>query len=160
MESERERLVEHLVYLLRGGGAHLGLAKAVADFPSELRGKTVNGLEHSAWQLLEHMRICQWDILEFSRDPSHVSPDWPEGCWPKTPEPPSGTAWDDCLDSISRDLNEMIQLISNPNNDLYQPFEHGEGQTLLREALLIADHNAYHLGQIVYLRHLLGCWSD
>ena len=160
MKSEREQVVEHLEYLLLGGGAHLDLAKAVADFPGELRGKTVDGSKHSAWQLLDHMRICQWDILEFSRDPNHVSPDWPEGCWPKSPEPPSESAWDDCLESIKNDLNEMLALIRDPKNDLYKPFEHGDGQTLLREALLFADHNAYHLGQIVYLRRLLGCWSE
>ena len=160
MKSEREQLVAHLEYLLLGGGAHLDLEKAVAGFPAELRGKTADGLKHSAWQLLEHMRICQWDILEFSRDPNHVSPAWPEGCWPSSPEPPNESAWDECLESIKKDLKEMLALIRDPKNDLYKPFEHGDGQTLLREALLIADHNAYHLGHLVYLRRLLGCWSE
>ncbi|MEM7475201.1 MAG: DinB family protein [Planctomycetota bacterium] len=155
----RSQLVDHLVYVLRGGGAHLSLEQAVAKFPVHLRGARVSLLDYSAWQLLDHMRICQWDILEFSRDPKHVSPKWPEGCWPKSSQPPSENAWDDCLSRIASDLAEMIELISDPNQDLFAPFPHGDGQTLLREALLIADHNAYHLGQIVYLRKLLGCWE-
>jgi hypothetical protein len=151
-------LREHLLYLLRGGGAHLHFEKAVADIPPALRGRTVPPVPHSPWRLLEHLRICQWDILEFSRNPKHVSPAFPDGYWPRGDAPPDPAAWDRSIESFRADLQAMQNLVADPANDLLARIPHGEGQTLLREALLVADHNAYHLGQLVTVRRLVGAW--
>lgn len=155
-----QALRDHVLYLLRGGGAHLDFDKAIAGFPEELRGARVDGVPHTAWQLLEHMRICLWDILEFSINPAHVSPPFPEGYWPESDIPPSGNSWEHSITMFRSDLASMIELVSDPRIDLLQPIPHGEGQTILREALLVADHNAYHLGQFVFLRRALGAWED
>lgn len=151
-------LREHLLYLLRGGGAHVGFEAAVKDLPEALRGMRPTGAEHSSWEVLEHMRIAQSDILEFSRDAAHVSPEWPSGYWPTTPKPPAG-AWEASLQRFEADLAAMCDLVQAPSTDLYARIPHGDGQTILREALLIADHNAYHLGELVLIRRLLGCWK-
>jgi hypothetical protein len=151
-------LREHLVYLLKGGGAHVHFTDAVEGFPEAKRGAFIAGLPHTGWQLLEHSRIAQWDILEFSRNPKHVSPGFPEGFWPKTPGPANEAAWDKSVEAFERDLEEMISLVENPKTDLFARIPHGDGQTILREALLVADHNAYHLGQLVDLRRALGEW--
>ena len=148
---------EHLVGLLSGRGAHVPFEQAVADVPEELRGVIPDGAASSLWQQLEHVRIAQWDILEFSRDPDHVSPEYPDGYWPDTVAPPAA-AWQRSIDAFLADGAAMVKLVSDPEADLYTPFPHGTGQTLLREALVVADHNAYHVGQIVLLRRLLGCW--
>ena len=153
-------LREHLLYLLRGGGAHLDFEKAIAGLPAELRGAKVPGLPHTPWRLLEHMRIAQWDILEFSRNPKHVSPPWPDGYWPKADAPPDAAAWDRSVAAFRADLRAMQDLVADPATDLFAPIPHGEGQTVLREALLVADHNAYHLGQLVMLRRALGVWPQ
>jgi hypothetical protein len=152
-------LREHLLYLLRGGGAHLDFDAAVADLPPALRGAKVPGLPHTPWRLVEHMRLAQWDILEFSRNPGHVSPAFPEGYWPAGDAPPDEAAWDRSLAAFRADLKAMQDLVADPANDLFTPIPHGQGQTTLREALLVADHNAYHLGQLVVVRRLLGAWS-
>jgi DinB superfamily len=152
-------LRKHLVELLNGGSAHVTVADAVAGFPAEKRGTYASGLEHTAWQLLEHIRITQWDILEFSRNPKHASPEFPEGYWPKTPVPRDDAEWTKSVQSIASDLRAMIRLVTNPRGDLYAAFPWGDGQTLLREALLLADHNAYHVGQLVDLRRALGIWK-
>jgi len=157
---EDSSLREHLLYLLRGGGAHLDFEKAIAGLPDELRGAKPSGLPFSAWSLLEHMRIAQWDILEFSRDAKHTSPSWPEGYWPIADAPPSPEAWDRSVAAFRADRKAMEQLVANPKTDLNAKIPHGEGQTILREALLVADHNAYHLGQFVMLRRLLGAWPE
>ncbi len=157
---EHSTLREHLLYLLRGGGAHLDFEKAIDGLPPELRNVKPSGLPFSAWGLLEHMRIAQWDILEFSRDAKHVSPSWPEGYWPGTDAPPSPEAWDRSVAAFRADRNAMEQLVASAKTDLYSKIPHGEGQTILREALLVADHNAYHLGQLVMLRRLLGAWPE
>lgn len=157
---EDSALREHLLYLLREGGAHLDFEKAIAGLPVELRVAKPSGLPFSAWSLLEHMRIAQWDILEFSRDAKHVSPAWPKGYWPATDAPPSPEAWDRSVAAFRADAKAMEQLVSNPKTDLISKIPHGEGQTILREALLVADHNAYHLGQLVMLRRLLGAWPE
>jgi hypothetical protein len=152
------QLREHVQYLLQGGGAHLNFEVAIADLPVALRGAKVAGLPHTPWRLLEHMRIAQWDILEFSRNPRHVSPQFPEGYWPQGDAPPTEDAWDRSAASFRADLRAMQELVADPATDLLAPLPHGEGQTILREALLIADHNAYHLGQLVTVRRILGAW--
>jgi hypothetical protein len=144
---------------LKGGEAHVGICDALAGFPAEKRAVYGNGLEHTAWQLLEHIRLAQWDILEFSRDPKHVSPDFPDGYWPKTPGPQDDAVWTKSVQSVASDLRAMISLVTNPRIDLHAAFAWGDGQTLLREALVLADHNAYHVGQIVDLRRALGIWK-
>jgi hypothetical protein len=153
-------LREHLLYLLRGGGAHLDFEAAIAKLPPDLRGRKVAGVPHTPWRLLEHLRICQWDILEFSRNPRHVSPKFPDGYWPAGDAPPDAAAWDRSIEAFRADLRAMQDLVADPKTDLFTPLAHGKGQTVLREALLVADHNAYHLGQLVVLRRLLGAWED
>ena len=151
---------QHLLNLLSFEGAHAGFDDAVRGLAPELRGKKINGAPHTAWQLLEHMRIAQWDILQFSVDAAHVSPDFPGGYWPKSRTPPSTRAWNESIKAFHKDLEAMIALVENPSTDLFARIPHGTGQTVLREALLIADHNAYHLGQFVLLRRLLGAWPN
>ena len=153
-------LREHVIYLLKGGGAHLDFESAIADLPPDLRGAKVEGVPHTPWRLLEHLRICQWDILEFSRNPDHVSPEFPDGCWPDTDAPPDDLAWDKSVQAFRDDLQAMIELVADPSTDLYAKIQHGDGQTILRESLLVADHNAYHLGQLVFFRRCLGAWDD
>jgi DinB family protein len=152
-------LREHVVSLLAGGNAHLDWKAGFKGIPPKLRGVRPAGLAYSVWELLEHMRIAQWDIYEFSRNSKHVSPEWPGGYWPKTPAPPSAKAWDESLKSFSEDLGAMKKLVDNPKTNLFARIPHGTGQTILREALLIADHNAYHLGQVLAVRRLLGAWK-
>jgi hypothetical protein len=153
-------LREHLVYLLGGGGAHLDFEAAVADLPAELRGVRPAGVPHTPWRLLEHMRIAQWDILEFSRNSKHVSPKFPDGYWPKGDAPPDAAAWDRSVAAFRADLKAMQDLVADPATDLFARIPHGDGQTVLREALLVADHNAYHLGQLVVVRWTLGAWPE
>jgi hypothetical protein len=161
-EKEKDKdkaLREHLLYLLNGGGAHASFDKAIEGLPVALRGERPQGAEHSPWEILEHLRLAQWDILEFSRDPKHVSPEWPVGYWPKTQAPPNSTAWNKSVKGFQAGLKAMCELVENPTTKLYARIPHGDGQTILREALLIADHNAYHLGQLVLVRRLLGAWK-
>ena len=152
-------LREHLLYLLRGGGAHVKFETAIADLPHRLRGVKPQGLPFTAWRLLEHMRLAQWDILEFSRNPKHVSPEWPGGYWPQADGPADDAAWEKSVRAFRAGLKGMQKLVANPAADLFARIPHGDGQTLLREALLVADHNAYHLGQLVMLRRQLGAWA-
>ncbi len=152
----------HILQLLQDGDAHANWEAAVAGFPTHLRGVKPPGAPHSAWQLLEHLRICLWDILEFSRDPKHVSPEFPGGYWPPTEAPPDTTAWDRSIAALRRDMDAMSALVADESRDLFARVDHPDAQdkhTLLREALLVADHNAYHVGQLVLLRRLLGNWS-
>ncbi len=157
-------LRQHLVALLSGGQAHATFEDAVAGLPPELRGKKLElddeAAGHTPWQLLEHMRIAQWDILEFSRNPRHISPQWPEGYWPASSKPPDPRSWAKSVQNFKSDLEAMKDLVADPAIDLYAPIANGDGQTILREALLVADHNAYHLGQLVLLRKLLGAWKE
>ncbi len=157
--SEDKALREHLLDLLRGGGAHLNFEQAFAGLPAKLRGARPRGLPFTAWRLLEHMRIAQWDILEFSRDSKHVSPEFPEDYWPAGDRPPNAAAWEHSVNSFRADRKAMEKLVADPKTDLNARIPHGTGQTILREALLVADHNAYHLGQVVMLRRLLGAWK-
>ncbi len=153
-------LREQLVKLLDGGEAHAGWRTALADIPENLQGVKPKGAPHTAWQLLEHMRIAQWDILEFSRNPKHISPQFPEGYWPATEAPPDSRAWKKSVDAFGRDLAEMRRLVGDSKTNLFERIAHGDGQTILREALLVADHNAYHLGQIVLIRKMLAAWPE
>lgn len=159
--SQDRALRDHLLYLLRGGGAHAPFDQVIRNLPAELRGVRPPGAEHSPWEVLEHLRITQWDILEFSRRGDHVSPEWPKEYWPQEQAPPDDGAWDRSIETFRRELKEMEALVEDdPASDLYAPFPWGDGQTLLREALLVADHNAYHLGELVLLRRLLGAWPS
>jgi hypothetical protein len=153
-------LRKHLVYLLTKGGAHATFEEAVKDVPAAARGKVPAGAAHSLWELLEHMRIAQWDILEFTRDAKHKSPKFPKGYWPNTPAPPNAKAWDKCVKEFLADRDRMCEVIEKKSTDLFAEIPHGEGQTILREAMLVADHNSYHVGEIVLTRRLLGAWKS
>jgi len=152
------KLREQLVSSLGGRGAHVSFEKAVEGFPVDLAGRRVDGLRHTAWQLLHHLWIAQWDILEFIRDPSHESPPWPAGYWRKDPGPAKESEWQETVGKFRSDLSAVIALVRDMKNDLLLPFPHGEGQTLLREALLVIDHNSYHVGQLVDVRRALNAW--
>jgi hypothetical protein len=160
MKNENKIMREQLLALLRGGEAHLTFDKAVADLPPKLRGGKPPGQPHTPWRLLEHMRIAQWDILEFTRNPRHVSPKWPDEYWPNTNAPPKAADWNKAIRQFRANCKAMQKLISDPKADLLAPIPHGTGQTIFREALLIADHTSYHLGQLVMVRRLLGAWKD
>ena len=153
-------LRRHLVELLKGGSAHARFEEAIAGIPAKLRGQKPAGLPHSLWMLLEHMRLAQHDILEFSRSRKHVSPDWPKGYWPRSEGLPSVAAWNTSIKKFRQDLKAMQDLVANPKTDLHARIPWGDGQTFLREALLVADHNAYHLAQLVDVRRLLGAWPE
>jgi len=148
-------LRQHVVNLLTKAEAHVDARSELKDFPPKLRGRKPDGAPHTPWQLLEHMRIAQWDILRFCVDAKHQSPKWPEGYWPETAIPPSDKAWEKSVRQFLADLDEMCELAKDPKRDLFARIPHGTGQTLLREALMLADHNAYHLGQIVMVRRIL-----
>lgn len=149
-------LRQQLVKLIESSEAHAEFGDAVEEFPEKLRGKRPDGCPHSPWQLLEHMRIAQWDILEFTRDPKHHSPDFPDGYWPADPEPPDAKAWDKTVKAFLADRRELCALVRDESLDLFAKIPHGDGQTVLRQALLTADHNAYHLGQLLLLRRTFG----
>ena len=153
--SNDDAVRKHVLYLLRGGGAHLSFEDFVTSFPADLCNRQVEGLPYTPWQVLEHMRIAQWDILEFSRDPNHVSPAFPKGYWPKADEPGTAASWQETINQFRHDLKEMETLVEDPATDLYEKVSHGDGQTVLREALLIADHNAYHLGVLAVMARIV-----
>jgi hypothetical protein len=157
--TDRE-LREQVIYLLKGGGAHIHFMDALDDFPAGKYGTFADALPHTGWQLLEHARLAQWDILEFSRNPKHVSPPFPGGYWPKTPAPAHDQAWKESVAAFERDLEAMVHLVRDPRTDLFAKIPHGQGQSILREALVLADHNSYHLGQLVDLRRALGAWPE
>jgi hypothetical protein len=160
MKKDSDRaLRQHLIYLLTDGGAHAKFEDVIAAIPAKLRGQTPAAMPHSPWMLLEHMRIAQWDILEFSRNPEYKSPVWPESYWPPTGAPPNAAAWNESVKNLRKDLKSLENLIANPETDLFAKIPWGDGQTIIREALLVADHNAYHLGQLVDVLRLLGAWS-
>ncbi len=156
--TEARAFRAHILDALRGKGAHPDFGAATAGLPRALRGAKPPGAEHSPWQLVEHMRIVQWDILEFCRDAEHVSPEFPRGTWPRTEAPPDASAWKASLAAFRRDLKAM-QLLVAKADDLLAPVPDADGPSLLHEALLLADHNAYHLGQLVQIRRLLGAWE-
>jgi hypothetical protein len=155
MTQSNQALRDHLLYVLRGEGAHITFEDFVKDFPAALCGERVEGLPYTAWQVLEHIRIAQWDILEFSRDAKHVSPKWPEGYWPPQDQTGTPELWQQTIDKFRSDAKQMEELVANPSTDLLAKISHGTGQTILREALLVADHNSYHLGALVVMSRIL-----
>ena len=150
-----KELRDHVLSLLRGGNAHISFDDFVADFPVENCGQKLAGLPYTAWQVLEHMRIAQWDILEFSRDAAHKSPKFPKGYWPDSDEPGNAELWKKTVERFREDLKQMVELVADPSVDLFEKIPHGKGQTILREALLIADHNSYHLGALLVMSRML-----
>lgn len=160
--AAEERLREHILELLRGGQAHATFDDVVADFPPELRGVRPNALPYSAWKLVEHIRIAQRDILDYSRAArdAYAAPAWPAGYWPAADAPPTATAWDESIATIRAEREEMEQMVADPLRDLFATLPaSSEGHSLLREALLVADHTAYHVGELVLLRRMLGSWD-
>ncbi len=150
-----DSLRRHLIAVLTQAEAHVDVQGTLENFPAKLRGQKPEGAPHTPWQLLEHMRIAQWDILQFSLDANHKSPKWPEGYWPKTEKPPGEKAWEKSVREFLADLKAVCRFVNDPHIDLSAKIPHGDGQTYLREALLVADHNAYHLGQLVLVRRML-----
>ena len=155
MNNNNQPLRDHLLSLLQGRNAHISFDDLVKDFPAAACGRKIEGLPSTAWQVLDHLRIAQWDILEFCRDAKHVSPKWPEGYWPKPDEPGNKELWKETVEKFRRDLRQMEDLVADPAIDLFAKIPHGSGQTILREALLIADHNSYHLGALVVMGRLV-----
>jgi len=157
MKSEHDILITELIKLLNGGSAHASLDDALDNLPAKLRGIKLDNLPYSIWQLVEHIRIAQWDMMEFSRDEKHESPQWPEGYWVKDPAPKDDAEWESSLKQIKDERDEFIRLLKS--GDIYKAIPHGDGQSILREALQIADHNAYHIAEIIVIRRLLGDWK-
>lgn len=155
--SETKQLRELLARQLDWEAAHVGYRRAVADFPSELRGVVPDGLAHSGWQMAEHIRLAQADILDFCVNPDYVARAWPEGYWPAV-APRDEAEWDASVEGYQSDLHALRQLALDDNADLFAAIPWGDSQTRLRELLLVADHAAYHVGQLVALRRALGCW--
>ena len=155
-----ESLRKHLLELLDGGHAHSSFDQVVGDFPAKYRGEVPTGLPHSAWMLVEHMRIAQWDILDFSRNAKYKEMKWPADYWPKNPGPANAVEWEKSIQAFHDDLQAMKDFVSNPKTDLFAKLPWGDGQTVLREAMLVADHNAHHLGQLIDVKRLLGIWKQ
>ena len=156
MNNEHEILISELVKLLNGGSAHAGLDDALRGLPARLRGVKPDNLPYSIWQMVEHIRIAQWDMVKFSKDEKHRSPKWPDEYWVKDTAPKDDAAWEQSIKQINDDREEFIKLLKT--GDIYKAIPHGEGQSILREALQIADHNAYHIAEIIMIRRLLGAW--
>lgn len=157
--EQMKLLRQHLIKVLEGSEAHAEFDAAVADMPFALQGKLPKGAEHSPWQELEHLRIAQWDIFEFAVDPKHKSPEFPAGYWPRDPAPPDEAAWEKSAQAFLADRKRFAEVLADDSTDLFAKIPHGDGQTILRQALTAADHNAYHLGQLILLRRLLGGWK-
>jgi DinB family protein len=160
MSDSSPALRAQLSRILSWQDAHVGFEKAVEGLASKLRGVRVEGFPHSAWELLEHLRITQRDILDFCRNPNYEEMNWPEDYWPTSPAPPSDTAWDESISAFREDRAAMEALAMDESIDLFAKIPHGNGQTYIREILLVADHNAYHLGQLVVVRQQLGAWGS
>jgi uncharacterized damage-inducible protein DinB len=158
--TEISNITKELIELLKKGNAHAPFNEAIKNIPFEDLGKKPHGLPYSIWQLTEHIRITQKDILDFSINKNYEELNWPDDYWPKEAAPKNETEWEKCIDEITNDLKAFIELLKAEDVDLFTPFEHGNGQNLLREALLIADHTSYHTGEIIVLRRLLGNWKS
>jgi len=155
--DQHKILIDELIKLLNGGNAHAGLDDALKGLPAELRGVKPGKLPYTIWQLVEHIRIAQWDMLEFSKNEKHNSPPWPEGYWVVETSPANDEQWERSIQQINKDREKFIHLLKS--GDVYKAFPYGEGQSILREALQIADHNAYHTAEIIVIRRLLGAWN-
>lgn len=158
MNNQHEIIIDEVVKLLQGGSAHIGLADALEKLPAAARGDRPHDLPYSIWQLVEHIRIAQWDMLQFCVDANHKSPKWPDEYWPKETAPANNAAWEHSLKQIDSDRNEFIKLLKK--EDIYKTLPHGNGQTILREALQIADHTAYHISEIIVIRRLQGNYKS
>jgi len=156
---EQQNLLDELVFLLKKGNAHVSFNDAIQDIPFDDLGKKLQNLPYSIWQIAEHIRITQKDILDFSANENYKELNWPADYWPHAAAPESKAAWDNCIKQINADLDAFIGLLTNSTN-IFKPFEHGTGQSMLREAMLIADHTSYHTGEIIVLRRLLGNWKN
>lgn len=156
---EQQNLLDELVFLLKKGNAHVSFNDAIQDIPFDDLGKKAPGLPYSIWQIAEHIRITQKDILDFSANENYKELNWPADYWPHAAAPESKAVWDNCIKQINADLDAFIKLLTHSTN-IFKPFEHGTGQSMLREAMLIADHTSYHTGEIVVLRRLLGNWKN
>jgi DinB superfamily len=155
-ENEPHALRQRLISAMEGKESHIDFDSAVSDFPVEFAGAKPNGAPHSAWELVEHLRIAQWDILEFSRDPADYKElEWPDEYWPTSSSPPDEAAWNSSVETFKADRSELESMVSDARRDLFKPFAHGNGQTLVREALVLANHNSYHLGQLMFLKKIL-----
>lgn len=157
---DNQNLREHLIWLLEGGGAHVSVESVISDFPKDYVGVKPPKFPHTAWQLLEHLRIVQWDILQFCLNSAHISPKFHRGYWPRYARPKDIDEWDHTAARFRDDLSGIIEMVNDYDIELLAPIPHGSGQTYLREVLLVADHNAYHLGQIVTLRRALDIWPS
>jgi hypothetical protein len=156
MNKQDKMVITELTKLLLGGSAHISLTEAVEGLPPESRGVKLPHMPYSIWQLVEHMRIAQWDMMKFCKDAKYKSPNWPDDYWPIAPDPEDDSAWNSSIQQINNDLDEFIAMMEH--SDIYRIFDYGDGQSILREALQIADHNAYHIGEIVAIRRALGVW--
>jgi uncharacterized damage-inducible protein DinB len=156
--TENAAIIDNLINLLKKGNAHVSLDEALKNIPFEILGNRPKGLPYSIWQLAEHIRIAQSDILNFSKDSQYRSPNWPDDYWPKEVKPASEQAWENCISQIRKDRKSFISLLRNSADTLFTPFEYGDGQTLLREALVLADHQSYHTGEIIIIRRILKNW--
>jgi hypothetical protein len=155
MTQEDDSVRKHVLSLLRGSSAHISLDDFISGFPADLCNRHIDGLPYTPWQVLEHMRLALWDILEFSRDANHVSPEFPKGYWPQPNEAGTTALWQETVDAFRNDLQQMQSLLDDPATDLHAKIPHGDGQTILREALVVADHNAYHLGVLAVMARIL-----
>jgi hypothetical protein len=158
--DEQSVLRQQLLALLRGGQAHMGFEEVIADFPMSLINARPPHVTYTPWHLIEHIRIAQWDILEFVRNPAHVSPEWPKGYWPDPAQQATPVDWDHTITLFRQDLKGVETLVTDPGTDFYQVIPHGSGQTILREILLVGDHNAYHIGELGILRQILQAWPS
>ena len=155
----RKELIKNVVHLIERGNAHASLEDALQNIPFSLLGQKPANLPYSIWQLAEHIRISQWDILGFSQNAKHISPKWPDGYWPSEMAPESETAWQKCIETIQADRNAFVALVKNAGESLDKVFEYGDGQSVLKEALVLADHNSYHTGELIIMRRLLNAWK-
>lgn len=153
-----ERIRKILLDQFEGGNAHVDFNQAIDGLRLEDTGKKMESSLHTIWELVEHIRIAQLDILDFCLNPDYEAMSWPEDYWPKLSSPENLKQWDDAVEAFRGDHESMVELIGDPENDLLEPLPHGDGQTLFREAMLVVDHNSYHIGQIVQLRKAMGCW--
>ena len=158
---DKDRIIrEQLIALLDGGNSHMDFEGVIADFPLQFINSKAPGVPYSPWHFLEHMRIAQWDILEFIRNPAHVSPDYPEGYRPRADEIADEARWHKTIKDFKADLRELQNMVVDPGTDLYSPIPHARDYTIFREILVVADHNGYHIGELAMLRQVMDLWPE